>query len=98
MSISDDSPKIMKTIVTGMSNKQTKVLHKEELGVSETERKMKRRVDAKLQQLMTTTAAAGAGNNADSAKLGGQKITLSSSANELSTAPPQKVINLLSVN
>ncbi|XP_019851334.1 PREDICTED: deubiquitinating protein VCIP135-like isoform X2 [Amphimedon queenslandica] len=93
LSIEDESPKITKTIVTGMMNRHTKVLHKEELGVSETERKMKRKVDAKLQQLMTTTAAAAAaGNNPDSAKQGGRKTNPSPSANELSSiTPPQKI-------
>ena len=93
LSIDDESPKITKTIITGM-NKQTKVLHKEELGVSGTERNIKRRVDTKIQQLMTAAGAPPGGNSADSAKHGGRKTSPSPSANELSsTTPPHKVMN-----
>ena len=44
-----DTASITKAISTGMGP-STKVLHKEELGVSEVERRVKRRVNEKIQQ------------------------------------------------
>ncbi len=45
-----DSSPLTKTIITGMSATGNKILHKEELGISETERKIKRRVEQKMHQ------------------------------------------------
>ena len=42
-----DSQQITKTIITGMTG-TTKTLHKEELGVSEIERRIKRKVEEKV--------------------------------------------------
>lgn len=78
-----DSTPITKTIITGM-NKQIKTIHKEELGVSETERKIKRKVENKLQQMATASSA-------ESAKFG-RKTSPSPSTTDLSsTTPPNKV-------
>lgn len=46
---------MMKAISSGMSSVGTRVLHKEELGVSETERQIKRRVEEKLQSRKNTS-------------------------------------------
>lgn len=70
---------MMKTIITGM-NKMKKVLHKEELGMSEAERSIKRKVDQKLKQMNTSSTS-------ESTHKVSRKTSPSPSSNELTTTP-----------
>ena len=93
----------IKTIVTGMSASGNKILHKEELGISETERKIKRRVEQKIQQQQqqrkqTTTNKQTTTSNDGSSK-GLRKISPSpSSRDQPSISPPSKVTLLTIIN
>ena len=49
LSLEQERLPVTKSIAMGMSSTQSKVLHKEELGASETERMIRKRVEDKLQ-------------------------------------------------